>query len=107
MVYPTSVNTAFMGLSMAPGSPAKLEESVKVRKKNITDTTVPVCAVKLAKGGSVTALEVPLWPTPDSHGLMPFKGWGVVPLILNSEETRPDSDEIKKELFTFLNKRAQ
>jgi hypothetical protein len=31
-----------MGLSMAPGSPTKLEESVKARKKNITDTTVPV-----------------------------------------------------------------
>ena len=75
MVYPTSGNTAFMGLSMAPGSPAKLEESVKARKKTITDTTVPACAVKLAKAGSVTALEVPLWPTPDSQGLMPFKGW--------------------------------
>ena len=76
---------------MAPGSTAKLEESVKVRKKNITDTTVPVCAVKLAKGGSFTALQVPMWPTPDSQGLMP-------------EETRPDSEEIRKELFTFLSK---
>ena len=76
MVYPKSGSTAFMGLSMAPGSPAKLEESVKVRKKNITATIVPVCAVKLAKGGSVTALEVPMWPTPDSQVLMLVKGWG-------------------------------
>jgi hypothetical protein len=65
------------------GSAAQLEESVKVREKNITDTTVPVCTVKLSKGDSVTELEVPMWPTPDSQGLMPFKGWGVVPLILN------------------------
>ena len=35
---------------------------------------------------------------------MPFKGWGVVPLILNSVDTRPDSEEIRKELFTFLSK---
>ena len=69
---------------MAPGSPVRLEESVKAKKRNITDTTVPVCAVKLTKGGSYTALEVPMWPTPESQGLMPFKGWGVVPLILNT-----------------------
>ena len=89
---------------MAPGSPVRLEESVKAKKRNITDTTVPVCAVKLTKGGSYTALEVPMWPTPESQGLMPFKGWGVVPLILNTDDTRPDSEEIRKELFTFLNK---
>ena len=67
VVYPTSGGTACLGLSMAPGSPAKLEEAVKVMKKNLQDTTILVCAVKLTKGGKYTALEVPMWPTPASR----------------------------------------
>ena len=102
MVYPTSDSSACLGLSMAPGNPTKLEEAVKLMKRNLQDTNIPVCAVKLAKGTKYTALEVPLWPTPASQGLGPFKGWGVVPLILNPGETTIDSEEIRRELFTFL-----
>jgi hypothetical protein len=87
VVYPTSGSAACLGLSMAPGSPGKLEEAVKVMKRNLQDTTIHVCAVKLTKGGKFTALEVPMWPTPASQGLSLFKGWG-----------------IRKELFTFLNR---
>jgi hypothetical protein len=89
---------------MAPGNPAKLDEAVKVMKKTLQDTCIPVCAVKLSKGGKYTALEVPMWPTPASQGLGLFKGWGIIPLILNPGETVIDSEEIRKELFTFLNK---
>ena len=102
MVYPTSDSSACLGLSMAPGNPTKLDEAVKFMKKTLQDTSIPVCAVKLAKGSKYTALEVPLWPTPASQGLGLFKGWGVVPLILNPGETAIDSEEIRKELFTFL-----
>ena len=49
-------------------------------------------------------LEVPMWPTPASQGLSLFKGWGIIPLILNPDEARIDSEEIRKELFTFLNR---
>ena len=49
-VYSSAENQAFMSLSMAPGSLAKLEETVKANR-NIDDTSIPVCAVKLAKGG--------------------------------------------------------
>ena len=38
-----------MGLSIAPGSPAKLAKSVTVMKRTIQDTTIPVCAGKLTK----------------------------------------------------------
>jgi hypothetical protein len=71
VVYPTSGSTACLGLSMAPESPAKLEELVKVMKRNLQDTTIPVCAAKLTKGGKFTALEVPMWPTPH----MQLKSW--------------------------------
>ena len=87
-----------------PGNPAKLDEAVKVMKKTLQDTCIPVCAVKLSKGGKYTALEVPMWPTLASQGLGLFKGWGIIPLILNPGETVIDSEEIRKELFTFLNK---
>ena len=92
---------AFLGLSIASGSPVKLEAEAKLRKKNLLDTTVPVCAVKLClgKGGGVT-LEV----TMSAQGLAPFKGWHEVPLNVNSEEDRPESEEVRRELFTFLNK---
>ena len=56
------------------------------------------------KRGKYTALEVPMWPTPASQGLSLFKGWGIIPLILNPDEARIDSEEIRKELFTFLNR---
>ena len=88
---------------MAPGNPAKLEEAVRVMKRNLQDTTIPVCAVKLTKGGKFTALEVPMYPTPASQGLSLFKGCGIIPLILNPDDARMDSEEIRKELFTFLN----
>jgi hypothetical protein len=83
---------------MAPGSPAKLAESVTVMKRTMQDTTIPVCAVKLTKGGKFTALEVPMYPTPASQGLSLFKGWGIIPLILNPDDVRMDSEEIRREL---------
>ena len=92
-----------MGLSMAPGTPSKLAESVTVMKRTMQDTTIPVCAVKLTKGGKFTALEVPMYPTPASQGLSLFKGWGIVPLVLNPDEDRVDSEVLRRELFTFLN----
>ena len=75
VVYPTSGQTAFLGLSMAPGSPERLEAEAKLRKKNVTDTTIPACAVKLCpgKGGGVT-VEVPMGPTTSAQGLASFKG---------------------------------
>jgi hypothetical protein len=56
------------------------------------------------EGGKFTALEVPMWPTPASQGLMLFKGWGIIPLILNPDDAMTDSEEVRKELFTFLNR---
>ena len=67
----------------------------------MSDAAIPVCAVKLTPAGGV-ALEVPLGPTPKDQGLSPFRGWGMVPLIANPEETEPESEEIRKEMTRFL-----
>ena len=63
----------------------------------MSDKTIPVCRLKLAKEGGV-ALEVPLGPTPEDQGLAPFKGWGLVPLIINPEEAELKSEDIRKEM---------
>ena len=67
----------------------------------MSDAAIPVCAVKLTPAGGV-ALEVPLGPTPKDQGLSPFRGWGMVPLIANPEETETRSEEIRKEMTRFL-----
>ena len=96
-IYPTTHQTAFIGLSMAPGSTRQLGKMVKARHRTISDTTIPVCTIKLAEEVGVL-LEVPLGPTPEDQGLTPFKGWGLVPLIINSEEAELKSEDIRKEM---------
>ncbi len=101
-MYPTSTNKAFLALGMAPGNPAKLEARAKLAGKNLDDVTIPMGCVKLFKGGRGTALEVEIMPTPEKT-LESFKGWGFVPLVLTVDDVqRPKSEEIRKELWSFL-----
>ena len=74
---------------------------MKAEHRHISDAAIPVCAVKLTKTGGV-ALEVPLGPTHKNQGLSPFTGWGMEPLITNSEEIEPESETIQKEMIRFL-----
>ena len=103
-MYPTSANKAFLALGMAPGNPAKLEARAKLESKNLDDVTIPMGCVKLFKGGRGTALEVEIMPTPEK-ALESFKGWGIVPLVLQVDDIqRPKSEEIRKELWSFMRK---
>ena len=103
-MYPTSANKAFLALGMAPGNPAKLEARAKLEGKNLDDVTIPMGCVKLFKGGRGTALEVEIMPTPEK-ALESFKGWGIVPLVLQVDDIqRPKSEEIRKELWSFMRK---
>ena len=103
MVYPLATGTMYLTLSMAPGSYTKLEEAVQKRGRTMSDTCIPVCAVKLASGSKTTAREINILPSEKSQGLTAFKGWGIVPLVLlTNEEPRPRSEDLRKELFTFL-----
>ena len=45
-VYPSSSRTAFLCLSMAPGTPGKLEKRVKAEHTEMSDAAIPVCAVR-------------------------------------------------------------
>ena len=54
VVYPTTGNLAYLTLSMAPGNPVKLEAKVKTKGKAIEDVLIPVCGLKLFKGGKGT-----------------------------------------------------
>ena len=84
---------------MAPGYPTKLGAKVKDKNRKLEDTNIPVCVVN--KG---VTLDIPMLPTPTSQGLRAFSGWGVVPLLLMTSEQaeKPTSEQIRKELFTFL-----
>ena len=69
----------------------------------MADTCIPVCAVKLTSGSKTTAKEINLLPSEKSQGLTAFKGWGLVPLVLiTNNEPRPKSEDLRRELFTFL-----
>ena len=69
----------------------------------MADTCIPVCAVKLTSGSKTTAKEINILPSEKSQGLTAFKGWGMVPLILTTNnEPRPKSEDLRKELFSFL-----
>ena len=88
---------------MAPGNPVTLEAKAKSMGKTLEDITIPVGSVKLFKGGRGTALEVPVLPSPKEATLAAFKGWGIVPLLLQIDDApRPESETIRKELWTFL-----
>ena len=102
-MYPTGPCTAYLALGMAPGNPVKLEATVRQAGKTMDDVTIPMGSVKLFKGGKGTALEVPIIPTPTEKPLEMFKGWGVVPLVLTVDDfQRPKSEEIRKELWSFM-----
>ena len=103
VVYPLATGTMYLSLSMAPGSYAKLEETVQNKGRTMADTCIPVCAVKLTSGSKTTAKEINLLPSEKSQGLTAFKGWGLVPLVLiTNNEPRPKSEDLRRELFTFL-----
>ena len=69
----------------------------------MADTCIPVCAVKLTSGSKTTAKEINILPSEKSQGLTAFKGWGLVPLVLiTNNEPRPGSEDIRRELFAFL-----
>ena len=105
MVFPTGPHSAFLTLSMAPGNPVILEAKVNSMGKTLEDVTIPVGSVKLFKGGKGTALEVPVLPNPKGETLKAFKGWGIVPLVLNIDDTtRPETETLRKELWAFLKK---
>ena len=90
---------------MAPGNPVILEAKVNAMGKTMEDVTIPVGSVKLFKGGKGTALEVPVLPNPKGETQKAFKGWGIVPLVLNIDDTtRPETEAIRKELWAFLKK---
>ena len=69
-----------------------LETKAKSMGKNLEDVTIPVGGVKLFKGGRGTALEVTVLPSPKETSLAAFKGWGIVPLLLQVDDSpRPES----------------
>ena len=105
VVFPTGPHSAFVTLSMAPGNLVTLEAKVTAMGKTMEDVTIPVMGVKLFKGGKGTALEVPVLPNPTGEAQRAFKGWGIVPLVLNIDETaRPETEDIRRELWAFLKK---
>ena len=100
-----SAGTVYLALSMAPGSMTQLTERVTMKGRTMEDISIPVCAVKIPVSGSCTAVNAKQLPTPESPGLSKLKGWGVAPLILvTAEEARPDSEEIRKEMWALLGK---
>ena len=104
-MFPTGANSAFVTLSMAPGNLVRLGAKVTAMGKTMEDVTIPVMGVKLFKGGKGTALEVPVRPNPKGEAQKVFKGWGIVPIILNIDETkRPESEDIRREMWAFLRK---
>ena len=103
MVYPVSATRASLGLSLAPGGLEKLKASVLAQGKTMQDVTIPVCAVKLEENKSTTVMEVPMLPTAASQGLNEFKGWGVIPLVLNADGCkRPEAESIRKEAMSLM-----
>ena len=102
VVYPTSTTKASLGLAMAPGSLEKLKASVIAKGRTMEDITIPVCAVKLKEAGA-TVMEIPMMPTTLSQGLSEFRGWGVIPLLLNTTgSTRPNHDDIRREAMCLM-----
>ena len=92
----------YLSLSMAPGPYSKLEEIVQRKGRTMADTCIPVCAVKLTSGSKTTAKEINILPSEKSQGLTAFKGWGLVPLVLiTNNEPRPGSEDIRRELFAL------
>ena len=56
MVYPLSISTAFLTLTMAPGNLTQLEELVREKGMDPQDILIPVAAVKLTdKTSKITA----------------------------------------------------
>ena len=106
MAYPLSISTAFLTLTMAPGNLTQLEELVNEKGMDTQDVLIPVAAVKLTdKTAKTTAIDIKLLPTPEPGWLNEFKGWGVAPLVLRvGQEPRPSSEELRKEMFSFLRK---
>ena len=104
VIYPISATKASLGLSLAPGGLEKLWASVAAKGRSMEDVTIPVCAVKLTETAG-TNLEVPMLPTAASQGLSEFKGWGLIPLILNTDGTkRPSSEDIRREAMCLMSK---
>ena len=90
---------------MAPGNPLTLEAKTKSMGKTLEDITIPVGSVKLFKGGRGTALEIPVLPNPKEATLEAFRGWGITPLLLQVDEnTRPETEVIRREMWAFLKK---
>ena len=69
------------------------------------EVTIPTGSVKLHKEGRGTALEVPVMPNPTDKSLESFKGWGITPLLLQTDDSdRPETELIRRELWAFLQK---
>ena len=105
-MYPLSASTAFLTLTMAPGNLTQLEELLGEKGIDSQDILIPVAAVKLTdKTSKTTAMDIKMMPIPERGWLDEFRGWGVAPLVLKvGQEPRPSSEELRKELFSFLRK---
>ena len=104
MVYPLSTSTAFLTLTMAPGKVTQLEELIAEKGMDLKDVLIPVAAVKLTdKTSKNTAIDIKMMPIPETGWLNEFRGWGVAPLVLRvGQDPRPSSEELRKEMFSFL-----
>ena len=105
-MYPLSASTAFLTLTMAPGNLTQLEELLGEKGIDVQDILIPVAAVKITdKTSKTTAMDIKMMPIPERGWLDEFRGWGVAPLVLKvGQDPRPSSEELRKELFSFLRK---
>ena len=105
-MYPLSASTAFLTLTMAPGNLTQLEELLGEKGIDVQDILIPVAAVKITdKTSKTTAMDIKMMPIPERGWLEEFRGWGVAPLVLKvGQDPRPSSEELRKELFSFLRK---